>query len=183
MSTGTSSPSEAGLLRRQLEIPYKIPYQATYTHIPFRLNSTLYDTCTRAMGHASIAKMFSKERQQQSSRGGGETLPAERREERRNWALSVSLIVHQVEDDNWGGHKMLNEWMLRYCWSPSRYISQFSIQNISMTNLITYKGKWPQIYTVLNFGMTIFNFHFLLLFLANLTSNWVIFDEKMERQA
>ena len=35
----------------------------------------------------------------------------------------------------------------------------------------------------LNFGMTIFNFHFLLLFLANLTSNWVIFDEKMERQA
>ena len=25
--------------------------------------------------------------------------------------------------------------------------------------------------------MTIFNFHFLLLFLANLTSNWVIFDE------
>ena len=46
-----------------------------------------------------------------------------------------------------------------------------------------YKGTWPQIYTVLNFGMTIFNFHFLLLFLANLTSNWVIFDEKMERQA
>ena len=46
-----------------------------------------------------------------------------------------------------------------------------------------WQGKWPQIYTVLNFGMTIFNFHFLLLFLANLTSNWVIFDEKMERQA
>ena len=45
------------------------------------------------------------------------------------------------------------------------------------------QGTWPQIYTVLNFGMTIFNFHFLLLFLANLTSNWVIFDEKMERQA
>ena len=48
---------------------------------------------------------------------------------------------------------------------------------------IMYMGTWPQIYTVLNFGMTIFNFHFLLLFLANLTSNWVIFDEKMERQA
>ena len=44
-------------------------------------------------------------------------------------------------------------------------------------------GLYPQIYTVLNFGMTIFNFHLLLLFLANLTRNWVIFDEKMERQA
>ena len=45
------------------------------------------------------------------------------------------------------------------------------------------EGLYPQIYTVLNFGMTIFNFHLLLLFLANLTRNWVIFDEKMERQA
>ena len=44
-------------------------------------------------------------------------------------------------------------------------------------------GLYPQIYTVLNFGMTIFNFHLLLMFLANLTRNWVIFDEKMERQA
>ena len=68
----------------------------------------------------------------------GDVACREEREERRHRALSVSLIVHQVEDDNWGGHKMLNEWMLRYCWSPSRYISQFSIQNISMTNLITY---------------------------------------------
>ena len=45
------------------------------------------------------------------------------------------------------------------------------------------QGLYPQIYTVFNLGMTIFNFHLLLLFLANLTRNWVIFDEKMERQA
>ena len=48
-------------------------------------------------------------------------------------------------------------------------------------NQHSLEGQQPQICTVLNFGMTIFNFHFLLLFLANLARNWVIFDEKLER--
>ena len=57
------------------------------------------------------------------------------------------------------------------------------LKNTNNSKVDPQMGQWPQICTVLNFGMTIFNFHFLLLFLANLTSNWVIFDEKMERQA
>jgi hypothetical protein len=41
----------------------------------------------------------------------------------------------------------------------------------------------PQTCIVLNIGMKIFNFHFLLFLIRNLTRNWVVFDEKVQRQA
>ena len=79
--------------------------------------------------------------------------------------------------------RVFGRWRRRRCCASAARSRLRDRAKIAWNKCEVLLGTWPQIYTVLNFGMTIFNFHFLLLFLANLTSNWVIFDEKMERQA
>ena len=67
----------------------------------------------------------------------------------------------------------------KYCETPELGKSDWQ----TSSGFARLLGRYPQICTVLNFGMTNFYFDFLLLFLANLTRHWVIFGEKMERQA